>query len=63
LEANQDKKFMKPHLNRRIVIQACLSIKQDPISKITNLKRTGGVAQVVENLPSKCEALNSTTNT
>jgi hypothetical protein len=27
---------------------------QDPILKITNTKRAGGVAQVVKNLPSKC---------
>jgi hypothetical protein len=25
---------------------------QDPISKITNAKRTGGMAQVAENMPS-----------
>jgi hypothetical protein len=37
--------------------------KQDPISKIPNTKQTGGVAQVVECLPSKPEALNSNSNT
>jgi hypothetical protein len=31
----------------------------DPISKIPNTKRAGGVAQVVEHLLSKCEALGS----
>jgi hypothetical protein len=41
------------------VVQADLGRKQDPISKITNAKRAGGVAQVVELLPSKCKALNS----
>jgi hypothetical protein len=33
--------------------------KQDPISKITRVKRAGGVVQVVEYLPSKHKALNS----
>jgi hypothetical protein len=27
--------------NERITVQACLGIKQEPISKITNAKRTG----------------------
>jgi hypothetical protein len=36
---------------------------QDPISKIARVKRTGRVAQVVEHLPSKCEALNSNPST
>jgi hypothetical protein len=30
---------------------------QDPISKITRTKWTGGVAQTVEHLPRKCKAL------
>jgi hypothetical protein len=30
-----------------------LGKKQDPISKITRAKRSGGMAQVVEGLPSK----------
>jgi hypothetical protein len=30
---------------------------QNPIKKITKAKRDGGVAQVVEHLPGKCEAL------
>jgi hypothetical protein len=34
-------------------------INQDTISKITGAKRAGGVAQVVECLPSKWEALSS----
>jgi hypothetical protein len=41
---------------RRIVIQVNLGIKQDPISKITNVKRTDEVAQVVEHLPRKHKA-------
>jgi hypothetical protein len=43
--------------NRRIIVQGCLGIKQNPISKITKAKRAGGVVQVVECLPSKYEAL------
>jgi hypothetical protein len=34
--------------NRRIMVQHDPGIKQDLISKITNTKRAGGVAQVVE---------------
>jgi hypothetical protein len=37
--------------------QARPSKKQDPISKITGAKRAGGVAKVVERLPSKYETL------
>jgi hypothetical protein len=37
--------------------------KQDPIWKITKVKRARGVAQVVEYLPSKFEALSSNPNT
>jgi hypothetical protein len=33
--------------------------KWDPISKITRTKRIGGMARVIEHLPSKCEALSS----
>jgi hypothetical protein len=35
---------------------------QDPISKISNRKKTGRVAQVVECLSSKCEAFSSNPN-
>jgi hypothetical protein len=49
--------------NKRIPVQAFPGIKQDPISKITNAKRNGGVAQVVMQMPSKHETLNSTPNT
>jgi hypothetical protein len=41
----------------RMVVQIGPGIKQKPISKITKAKRTGGVAQVVEHLPSKHRAL------
>jgi hypothetical protein len=33
------------------LVQARPDIKQDPISKITNMKRTGGVAEVGEEIP------------
>jgi hypothetical protein len=35
---------------------------QDPILKTPNTKKDGGVVQVVEHLPSKCEALSSHQN-
>jgi hypothetical protein len=54
---------MTGNTNRRISVQACLGIKRDPISKVINMKRAGRVAQVIEYLPSKCEALSSTSNT
>jgi hypothetical protein len=49
--------------NRKILAQAALCIKQDPISKITNVKRAGGGASVVLHLSSKGEALSSTSST
>jgi hypothetical protein len=49
--------------NRKIMVQAVLSIKRDPVSKITNIKRADGMVQVVEYLPTKCKALSSTTPT
>jgi hypothetical protein len=42
-----------------IVIQTTPSIKQDPISKITNTRRAGGLAQLLKHLPSKCKPLSS----
>jgi hypothetical protein len=36
------------NINRRIVIQDSPSIKLDPISKITNTKKAGGVVRVVD---------------
>jgi hypothetical protein len=50
-------------INRRIEVQGYLGIKQDFISKVTNAKKAGGMAQGVESLLSKCEALSSTPNT
>jgi hypothetical protein len=44
-----------------MAIQAWQSIKQNHISKITDTKRARGISQVVEDLPSKAEALNSIT--
>jgi hypothetical protein len=40
-----------------------MGIKWDPISKITNTKRVGGVAQVADHLPSNCKALSSISST
>jgi hypothetical protein len=48
---------------RRMVVLASLSKKQDPVFKITRPKRAGGVAQVVERLPCKSDALSSNTST
>jgi hypothetical protein len=45
------------YINRRIVLQADMGIKRDPISIITTAKRAGYVTQVVQHLPSKGEAL------
>jgi hypothetical protein len=42
--------------NRRFAIQASLSKKQDPTSKVNRAKRAGGVAQAAEHLPSKYKA-------
>jgi hypothetical protein len=50
---------MQRSTNRRITVQACPGIKRDPISKITNAERAGGVSQMVEHPPSKCKALTS----
>jgi dihydroxyacid dehydratase/phosphogluconate dehydratase len=41
---------MSSQLCRRIMAQTGLIIKQDPILKITDIKRAGGVSQVVEHL-------------
>jgi hypothetical protein len=48
---------------RRISVQHSLSLKQDPISKITNAKKTSGMAQMVACMPSKCKVLGSTRGT
>jgi hypothetical protein len=39
--------------------QVGLNKKQDPISKVTRVKRAGGMAQAVEPLPHKCKTLSS----
>jgi hypothetical protein len=56
---------MQGSIKRRIRLQAGQGKKQDPTSKITNVKSAGGLAlsQVVECLPSKREALTSTPST
>jgi hypothetical protein len=46
-------------VNGRIVILVGLDIKWDASSKITRAKTTGGLAEVVEQLPNKCEVLSS----
>jgi hypothetical protein len=45
------------------VVQACPGIKQDPISKITKVKRAGGTANMVKYLPNKHETLSSSPRT
>jgi hypothetical protein len=52
-----------PSTNTRIEIQASLGIKRDPISKITKVRETGDVVQMVEHMPSKFETLHSTPST
>jgi hypothetical protein len=46
-------------INRKVVVQASSGIKQDPVSKIPNTKRPGGVTQAVQCLSSKCKSLSS----
>jgi hypothetical protein len=41
------------------MVQAGLGKKRDPISKITRVKKAGGMAQVVEHQPSKYKARGS----
>jgi hypothetical protein len=53
---------MTGSINRRIAVLGGLGIKGDPISKITNIKRAGGVTQVVY-LSRKYKALNSIPST
>jgi hypothetical protein len=40
-----------------VTVLASPGKKQDPISEITKAKKAGGVAQVLELLPSKCTPL------
>jgi hypothetical protein len=48
---------------RKTTVQASLDKKWDPIFKVTRAKRVEGMAQAVERLPSKCEALSSNSST
>jgi hypothetical protein len=51
-------------INRRIAVQVAQhKIKWEPISKITEAKRPGGVAQVVQYLTGKLKTLSSTPTT
>jgi hypothetical protein len=45
------------------VVQVSLGKKQDPIFKMTRAKRTAEVAETIENLPHKHEALSSNPST
>jgi hypothetical protein len=47
----------------RIMVQTSLGKKRDPHLQNNQSKRAGGVAQVVEHLPSKCKALSSNPKT
>jgi hypothetical protein len=42
-------------INRRVMVQAGPAIKQNAISKISVVRRAGGMAEAVEHLPSKSE--------
>jgi hypothetical protein len=44
---------MQGSINRKIVVQAGLGKKRDPISKITRAERAGGETSAIEHLPSK----------
>jgi hypothetical protein len=44
------------------MVQAGLGKKQPPISKITRAKRAGGIEQAEQDLPSKHEALSSSSS-
>jgi 3-hydroxyacyl-CoA dehydrogenase len=46
-------------INRRMVFQASLDKKQEPIPEITNIKQANSVAQMVEDLLSKHKVLSS----
>jgi hypothetical protein len=51
------------HRDAQIGKAVSQGIKRDLISKITTIKRVGGVAQVGQHLPNKHEVLNSTPRT
>jgi hypothetical protein len=73
LRSGQAKSSQDPHLNQYLGAAACAYpklvgrakqarlawAKRTLISKITKAKRTGGMAQAIECLPSKYEALSS----
>jgi hypothetical protein len=50
---------IRKHINkmRRCKNTSGVNSYRDPILKIPNTKRAGRMAQAVEHLPSKCEAL------
>jgi hypothetical protein len=50
-------------INRKTVVQASLEKKRGYLCKITKTKRFGYMAQVVEHLPSRPEALSSNPST
>jgi hypothetical protein len=50
-------------VNRRITAQISLGINIRPFPKITETKRDGSVAPVIEHLSSKCKALSSKSST
>jgi hypothetical protein len=45
--------------NRKIVVQTSLGIEQGSMSKIANMKRVGGVAQLIECQPNQHRILSS----
>jgi hypothetical protein len=51
------------NVNRKIVVQADLGINSRPYSKITKVKMSEGVAQMIAHLPSKHKALTSNSST
>jgi hypothetical protein len=53
----------KSNRKQKIGLWFRLPGQRDPISKIIIAKRSGGMAQEVERLPSKCKILNSKLST
>jgi hypothetical protein len=51
------------YVGKQNKVQASPGRKQDCIPKITNVKSSDGVAQMVEQLPSKCKTLSSNPST
>jgi hypothetical protein len=50
--------YMGKH-KQEIMVQAGPRKIQDPFTKVTNAKGTSRVAQAIEGLPKKCQALSS----